>query len=216
MNITDDDRSAAAPATVSGATRARYGEVNVRNRGRLPHWERECGCYFVTFRLADSLPQYVARKIAAQNRHPDSSLIPDATAKPKITAREFESYLDAGTGSCTLRDARIAGLLAETLQLWHGKRYRLLAWCIMPNHVHVVFKLLPGYRLAEVISSWKSFTAKAANQVLGRKGKFWQREYYDRLIRNGNEFDRAVDYVMNNPVKAGLRGWEWVDVADGV
>jgi len=80
----------------------------------------------------------------------------------------------------------------------------------MPNHLHVVFRLFPGRDLAKVVGAWKSYTAREANRILGRNGAFWQREYYDRLIREEGEFDRAVQYVLNNPVRAGLLDWPWV------
>ena len=80
----------------------------------------------------------------------------------------------------------------------------------MPNHVHVVARLLPGQTLATVVHSWKSFTAKRANAILGREGTFWQREYYDHLIRNEGEFERAMNYVADNPAKAILKDWKWV------
>jgi REP element-mobilizing transposase RayT len=80
----------------------------------------------------------------------------------------------------------------------------------MPNHVHVVLRVLPGNKLADVVHSWKSFTAKQANELLGRRGSFWQREYYDHLIRDEQELERAMRYVSENPAKAGLRDWKWV------
>jgi hypothetical protein len=70
--------------------------------------------------------------------------------------------------------------------------------------------LLPGQELSKVLQGWKSFTARKANEILGRGGAFWQREYYDRLIRNGDELERAVRYGLNNPERAGLKGWKWV------
>jgi len=81
--------------------------------------------------------------------------------------------------------------------------------------VHVVCRLLPGHELAIVLRGWKSFTARTANKILARKGSFWQREYYDRLIRNENEFDRAIRYVLDNPERAGLKDWKWVWSAGG-
>ncbi len=84
----------------------------------------------------------------------------------------------------------------------------------MPNHVHVVFQPLAGHGLADILHSWKSFTAKKANRLLGRLGEFWQREYYDHLIRDGEEFQRIVRYVGENPRRAGLRNWPWVEVYD--
>jgi hypothetical protein len=80
----------------------------------------------------------------------------------------------------------------------------------MPNHVHVIFRLLPGQELADVIRSWKLFTARKANRILGRSGAFWQREYYDRLIREDGELNRAIQYVLSNPERAGLIGWKWL------
>jgi REP element-mobilizing transposase RayT len=85
----------------------------------------------------------------------------------------------------------------------------------MPNHVHVVCRLLPGPELAKVLQSWKSCTARRANAILGRKGTFWQREYYDRLIRDEEEFERAVRHVVSNPERAGLKDWKWVWCAAG-
>jgi len=111
---------------------------------------------------------------------------------------------------CFLRDNAIARVVVNALQEFDGSRYRLFAWSVMPNHVHILLQTIGIMSLAGILHSWKSYSAKAANQILGRKGEFWQREYYDRLIRNKAEFDRAVRYVMENPSKAGLKDWPWV------
>lgn len=128
----------------------------------------------------------------------------------EFSPAKLEEYFDRGAGGCFLRDTRIGDLMANALRFWEGKRYRLLAWCVMPNHVHVVSRLLPGQELSSVLHGWKSFTARKANVILGRSGAFWQREYYDRLIRDGDELERAVGYVIRNPERAGLTGWRWV------
>jgi len=197
--------------------RPRFGEVNVRDRGHLPHWEKESGFYFVTFRLADSLPREVLMKIVERNRVLESARRCGLKLTPEqqnliaaYSPGKIEEYFDRGKGACYFRDPRIATLVADALRFWDGKRYRLLAWCVMPNHVHVVFRLLPGQELARVVHSWKSYTANLANDCLGRAGVFWQREYYDRLIRSGEELGRAVQYVMSNPERAGLESWKWV------
>ncbi|HAT10367.1 MAG TPA: isochorismate synthase, partial [Planctomycetes bacterium] len=91
-----------------------------------------------------------------------------------------------------------------------GARYRIHAWCVMPNHVHVLVELPPGIQLAGIVHSWKSFTAKAANARLGRTGEFWQPEYFDHLIRDQADFAHAVRYIEQNPVMAGLTAWRWV------
>ena len=111
---------------------------------------------------------------------------------------------------CLLENAEIARVVADALKKFDGYRYRLFAWVVMPNHVHALFQVIGKTSLADILHSWKSYIAKAANQILGRRGEFWQREYHDHLIRDINEFNRAIRYVAENPAKAGLKDWPWV------
>jgi REP element-mobilizing transposase RayT len=209
--------SAAVPAAVAGASRPRFGGVEIRTRGRMPHWDKDGGLYFVTFHLADSLPESVREEIRKRRQLLEAVRsscrkllkVEEDTLK-KTSTKAIEHWLDAGHGSCALRDSRVAENVASALKFWDGKRYRLLAWCVMPNHVHVLFRMLPGERLAAIVGSWKSFTAKEANRILGRSGTFWQREYWDTLIRNEEHLDRAVAYIEANPERAGLANWRWV------
>jgi REP element-mobilizing transposase RayT len=210
-------RFGTSASAVQGAVQPHFGEVRIRQRGRLPHWEKEAGLYFVTFHLADSLPKPVLEKVSARYRvlenakRTGANLLPDQKALvEEYSIKRIEEYFDRGIGACPLRDPRIGELVADALRFWHGKRYRLVAWCVMPNHVHVILCLFPGRLLADVVRSWKSYTARTANRILGRVGTFWQREYYDRLIREDGEFDRAIEYVLSNPERAGLVGWKWV------
>lgn len=197
-----------SPVSAHGAE-LRYDAVHIRNRGRLPHWEKDAGLYFLTFRLADSLPKAILEKIAERHK-----ILSAAKEHKNVIAaysqKRVEEFFDNGHGSCTLADPRVAGAMASALRFWHGKRYRLLAWCVMPNHVHVVVRFFPGHELGAVVRSWKQHSAKAAKHALGVAGRFWQREYYDRLIRDGEELDRAIRYVLKNPEKAGLKDWPWV------
>ncbi|MGH9669729.1 MAG: REP-associated tyrosine transposase [Terriglobales bacterium] len=165
----------------------------------------DSGFYFLTFRLADSLPEAVLQ----QMRRRLSSKLEDDEGKRQL-ARAIERYLDKGSGACYLKQARIASLVAAAIQHQDGKTYRLMAWVVMPNHVHLVFRLLPGQKLAGVVQALKSYTGHEANRLLRRSGTFWQREYFDHLIRNDHEFDRAIRYVLSNPEKAGLVHWKWV------
>ena len=217
-NVSAPDRSAGVPPAVAGASRPRFGEVKIRDRGRLPHWEKESATYFITFRLDDSQPKSVLERIESE---PESLV---KTAKQvsreispsehkrlqKLSTKIIEQYLDNGSGACHLKHPAIANLVADALRHFDNRRYRLFAWCIMPNHVYVVLKAFPGHPLAEIIHSWKSFSAKRANDLLNATGSFWQREYYDHLVRSEDEFARAVRYVVENPGKAGLRNWRWV------
>jgi REP element-mobilizing transposase RayT len=103
-----------------------------------------------------------------------------------------------------LRQPDIAHLLEEAFLNFDGVRYRLLAWSVMPNHVHVLIEAITPHSLSAIVHSWKSFTANRANRLLGRSGAFWYPDYFDRAIRDGHHFRVAVEYIENNPVKAGL------------
>ncbi len=189
-------RDTVAPASGRHPT----DEVRVRSRGRLPHWERDEATYFVTFRLFDSLPAVALERIKQTKPGGDY-------------AERLDAYLDRGSGASFLKDPRVAKLVVDALRHFDGARYHLHAWCVMPNHVHVIFSVLPArtpaLRLSSIIQSWKSFTAKEANRPLARTGSFWQREYYDHLVRDDEDFVRCIEYTINNPVKAGLcERWE--------
>jgi REP element-mobilizing transposase RayT len=207
-------RSAAISAAGPEACRLRFGAVKIRDRGRLPHWETDAGLYFITFRLADSLPKQLLIQLEQQLGHSETRQMSRAEMQDlrERRARLIEAYLDRGAGKCYLAQPRVAEIVASALTFAENRDYRLLGWCIMPNHVHVVPKLLPDRNLSKIIHSWKSYTAKEANRILNRRGSFWQREYYDRLIRTDGELDRMLKYIAHNPMKAGLRNWRWVKV----
>lgn len=95
-------------------------------------------------------------------------------------------------------------MVEDALLHFDGERYRLLAWVIMPNHVHVLAETLPVYRLGDIVHSWKSFTAKEANRILGRMGPLWQEEYFDRFIRDDDHLRETIRYIEQNPVAGGL------------
>ncbi|MBK9975785.1 MAG: transposase [Planctomycetes bacterium] len=193
-------------------------QVMKRHRGYLPHWERDHATYFVTFRLVDSLPEEARKRIAVER----FDIVKTAESLNRAlsdTERErldqlysvtVDELLNAGHGACHLKAADCAAVVAETITKWDGERYALYAWSVMPNHVHVVFRPFAGHALSDTLHSWKSFTAKACNRILDRTGEFWQRESFDRLIRDREEFEKRVRYTLDNPVVAGLENWKWV------
>ena len=107
-------------------------------------------------------------------------------------------------GSCVLRDKKIAETVQMALLCFEGERYKLSAWCIMPNHVHVVVTPLEENKLFAIVHSWKSFTSNKINKALRRKGVLWERESFDHLIRTPAHFEGFITYTEENPVKAGL------------
>jgi len=203
------------------SSRPHYGHAEYKSRGKLPHLLINNGIYFITWRLADALPLTVIEQLSVDQRNSltDANLSLRGMTrkdKQKIHARNAkltEKVLDKGYGSCYLNNPDCAEIMANALSYFDNERYRLLAWCVMPNHVHTVVKPFEGHTLSKILHSWKSFSAKEINKVVGRKGKVWQDEYYDRLIRDEEHLERALFYVVENPVKAGLEKWKWVWVS---
>ena len=202
----------------------------IHTRGFLPHIKREGARYFVTFRLVDSLPKDVLLKYQAEraerlhrlnapssNEGKKRKLAPPNDSIEKIERdyfRKLEHFLDTNGGECWLGRPEIADIVVGALRFFHGARYHLYAWIVMPNHVHVVFWPMPNETLSAIVQSWKRFAAREANKLLGKTGKtFWQRESYDHWIRNDEEHVRCCNYVINNPVKARLcasvTDWKW-------
>ena len=139
-----------------------------------------------------------------------------ATLQQRIESelhRRILAYEDAGHGACYLRDPRVADIVQNALLHFDGQRYRLLAWCVMPNHVHVIIEPIAPHTHSQIVHSWKSFTAKEANKHLNRAGDFWMREHHDRYIRNPAHLANAIAYAEDNPVKAGFvaskTDWRW-------
>jgi REP element-mobilizing transposase RayT len=166
------------------------------SRGYLPHFDGGEITQFITYRLADSLPQKVLKRWQLEL---ESHQITDADFR-----RRIEFYLDRGYGKCYLRIERVANVIQENLQKFDGVKYNLHAWVVMPNHVHLLLTPRNDYSLEQIVHSCKSYTANRANELLGRKGRFWFPEPFDRFIRNYRHFENTFAYIENNPVKAGL------------
>ena len=185
--------------------------VQKRQGAYLPHWRADDASYFVTFRLAGSMPSSAMKNIESRRR---DILQTAAYVKRPLTTQEFVQMEDLhfreldvlrfDRGACFLNDDRIAKIVADALKHFDGTRYHLSAWSIMPNHVHVVFRPLSRYDVSDILHSWKSFSANKANKVLKQEGAtFWQKETYDHLIRDENDLQRCIEYTWLNPEKAG-------------
>jgi REP element-mobilizing transposase RayT len=184
-------------------------------RGYLPHCDKPGLVQFVTFRLWDSMP--ASRRgewehlltINSRSNAPRSGASGDAsrTGAQSIALREqrikLEEYLDRGLGQCFLRDTRIATLTETAMLHHHGQRFQLLAWVVMPNHVHALIEVWQT-PLSRIVQNWKSIVAVEGNKLLGRAGRFWQPEYWDRFMRDAEQKLKATRYIENNPVKAKL------------
>jgi REP element-mobilizing transposase RayT len=191
-------------------------------RGVLPHLKREGGTYFVTFRLAGSLPKDEVIRLKQERERIMQQAM---AAKRPLTWHEQEElfrwyssrvdkYLDAGHGHCHLRDPKVASLIADSIRFFQDKHYELRAWVVMPNHVHAVVWPKSTHTLSKILHSWKSFTAHEINKRGGKKiVPFWQSESYEHLIRDDEDLHRCCHYTLMNPVNAKLcsrsQDWMW-------
>ena len=177
------------------------------SRGYMPHFDMPSLTQTVTFRLFDSIPHSVLGRWREELQH-----LPKKDGHLERRKR-IDAHLDQGHGSCYLKDERLANIVQNALLYHDGQRYSLHAWVVMPNHVHTLFTPESGWTLTKIAHTWKSYTANECNKMLNRTGEFWQREPFDRFIRNERHFENAVRYIEENPVKAGLckkpEDWCW-------
>ena len=180
----------------------------------LPHWRQDGATYFVTFRLADSVPQDKLRQwVREQEDWLEKNPEPHSPAQKseyheKFTER-FDGWLDAGMGACVLRKPEISTVVEEALRHFDGERYLLGHYVVMPNHVHVVLRPVQGHLLKDILHSWKSFTAHKLNETLDGQGQVWQEESFDYIIRHAAQLEKIGFYIRENPVKAGLKAGDY-------
>jgi len=204
----------------------------------LPHYQPQGYTFFVTFRLSDSLPLHVIKRLQADQESKLEQIAAIINDKDKQEAyweyqqnyfEEFDYQLDRYEDSPKwLGDERIASIVKEAIHYRDEKIYNLIAYTIMPNHVHIIFtpivkhstdnKLIgrtgcSTYIVTDILKSLKWYSALNCNKILVRTGAFWQHESYDHVVRNSDELKRLVEYILYNPVKAGLcenwDEWKW-------
>ena len=195
--------------------------------GNLPHWEQRDAIYFITFRTADSMPEHIVDKWIAErdewlNYHginPDQDdwrrfveELPDSERLEfhREFTTKWHQELDSGHGECVLRQPELAGIVAGSLKYFHGERYHLFAFVVMPNHVHVLTGMNGRGAMKEQCRSWKKWTATEINRRLKRRCEFWQTESFDHLVRSEGSFHKFRRCIEENPVKARLRDGGYV------
>jgi putative transposase len=207
-------------------------------RRKLPHIQPANTIYFVTYRLADSLPRSKIIELQIQKEDFELQLKTIKTQSEREKLRQsfhktyfkkFDDTLDKIiSGPTWLNNTDIAFLVTNSLKKYDGIWYNLNAYCVMPNHVHLVFyigedhinefkKMKTGtknkyYPVTRILESIKKYTARRSNEILNRRGAFWERESYDHIVRNKRSLVRIIRYVLNNPVKAGIveQPEEWI------
>ncbi len=210
-----DVRKTASARTVGILPTAHSASEGFRQSNYLPHLTKQNGVYHVTFRLADSVPHAQLQRWRDELASAGSGEDQTALEAEQLAAK-IERFEDTGWGACLLRDPANAQLVQDSLQHFADERYDLLAWAVMPNHVHVALRPRRGFELPAIIHSWKSFTANEINKRLGRSGTVWAREYFDHLIRDEEELRQQVLYIDANPQQAKLEEWPFHCVDEDV
>ena len=202
--------------------------VVIRRGYSYPHRERENAIYHIGFRLYDSIPSSIIRDLQMRRKLMEAQLMDkrgqlseyDCEQLDRLYAVEVDKLIDNGYGSCIFNDYKCCEIMRDVLTTACGSKYELYAWCIMPNHIHVMMSLLFGNKLADVVQAWKSISSHLINKKRNAIGKLWQRDYFNRIIRDYNHYLKTKEYIWNNPQKAGLHDWPWrwriqgVDVID--
>lgn len=187
-----------------------FAEIG-KHRNLLPHWQQAQVACFVTFRLGDSIPsdllsQWRKDRDAWLLEHPKPwSSETEKSYHLKFSSR-IDRWMDEGHGSCVLADS----FNAETLRMKDGADYQLHSWVIMPNHVHVLFSPMNGRVVPKIMSGWKRFSATRIHKAAGTTGGLWQKDSFDRLIRDWDHFLNVTRYIRRNPGKAGLRDGSYI------
>ena len=191
-------------------------DLRIERGANLPHWFQPGVSYFVTFRTEDSIPADVSRRWHARRAawllnhgvsmgEPNWKDCLDQLAETdrrefhETFSREYLESLDKGYGECVLRQAEMSKIVADSLLHFDGDRYHMGDFVVMPNHVHLIVCLLGDTEIEAICTSWKRFSAKQLNRVLGKKGRFWQEESFDHLIRSLDQFEAIQRYIANNP-----------------
>jgi REP element-mobilizing transposase RayT len=180
----------------------------------LPHWQQAGATYFITYRLADAIPaplmkRWKQEREAWMSLHPEPWTVELEDEYHRRFSSRIERWLDAGHGSCLLRDPRARRIVEESLCRFESERYHNFSWVIMPNHLHLLTTLHPDWLLEKVVFSWKRRSSGEINRLRGTAGQLWQHDYFDRMIRDGAHLENVVRYIRRNPAKANLRPGEF-------
>jgi type I restriction enzyme R subunit len=204
----------------------READVLITER-RLPHWAQAGAITFITWRTDDSIPANVlaqwradrCRWLIAHGIDPNQPNWPAqlTTLPPPFPSefhREFSerwhNQLDAGHGACALRRPELAVIVANSLKHFDADRYVLFDFVVMPNHVHLLAAFPDESAMLTQCESWKHYTAVQINRALGRKGRFWEQDGFDHLVRTQAQFEALRRYIADNPSKAHLSAGQFI------
>lgn len=160
----------------------------------LPHIEQEGVLQFVTFRLADSLP---TTKLVYLEELKKKYLLSEESSASSEDIKKIDDWLAAGYGKCILKYEPVQQLVESSIRYFDGIHYELYDFVIMPNHVHLL--IIPESSVKEAMSSLKRYMTRRINKIMGNTGRIWQRDHFDHMIRNFQEYNETKEYIIHNP-----------------
>lgn len=186
-----------------------------KHLNHLPHWQQDSTWVFLTWRLADSVPLDLLNKWRTDREewvkaHPKPWDEDTELQFHQRFSTRLEDWMDQGMGECILRNPENTRIVAECVLHFDHERYLIDSFVIMPNHVHVLARLEPGFALEKIVQSWKRYSARQINELSGKTGSLWQKRYWDRLVRSEEHFWKIRRYIQRNPTKAKLRENEYL------
>ena len=186
---------------------------DVKSGGNLPHWQQDGKVQFVTFRLADSLPSHVISELKSmveefKRLHPQPWNHETRREYWELIGPKEERLLDKGHGSCILKKPEIREIVRSAILHQDHKAYHIIAFVIMPNHVHILIQPLGNISLSTILHSIKRFSALQINHILNRQGQLWMNESFDRIVRSKEHLNHYIEYIKSNPI--GFRADEYL------
>ncbi|HUY89174.1 MAG TPA: transposase [Pirellulales bacterium] len=201
------------------------GELQVRELCR-PHWSQAGAVVFITFRTHDSVPREVVERWEREKQQwlrnrgwaageDWTSIVPKLSEAQRAEFQKHfdrcrETFLDTCHGRCLLRRPELARIVADSLLHFDGERYRMGDFVVMPNHVHLLAAFPTADAMKQQCDSWLHYTAYKIHRTIGEKGKFWQQEPFDHLVRSVEQYEYLRQYVADNPQKASLKSGEYL------
>ncbi len=182
----------------------RNEEVEFHFKGNLPHMHQDGTMQSVTFRMADSLPQSVCKELQERKDNFTKKYPHPWDSETKLLYwKEIgpmqHRLMDKGYGSCLLKYPEYRQILIDAIAFKDSVNYDVESYVIMPNHVHMLIRPLDKNKIEEILHSIKLFSARRINSLAGRKGEFWMKESFDRLVRNEDDYKRCYHYILSNP-----------------
>lgn len=183
------------------------------HRRNLPHFYRPDSTYSITFRVKNSIPLNSLMRLNFVYEGMRKKFKSDIKNINHNYFIEYDNLLHECNLNKYLINKLLANIVKNEIHKYDGQEYKLICYSVMPNHIHIIFHLLPNSKnIGKIMQNIKRISAFRINKILGKTGNFWQAESYDHIIRDEKELNKLIKYTLMNPVKAGIvENWKEFD-----